>query len=822
MTDPCCCATPDRVLLETADGLLRVQPYSDRILRISLDPSGRFDPRPEALAVAEPETPSRWTVREADLPSKDAEPGEAARQEGGPRAVLLSSPRMTVRIGIGDGSLAFLEPDGRPILADPPGRARILEKTDLQVPVSARIRRRVVLDDGVDGPVAREETVAEDAAGLAGDDGPAYHTRVRLAPAPDEAWYGLGQHEEPWLDLRGRSQFLYQHNLKISLPVLVSSRGYGLLFDTGSAALFRDDGFGTWFWTDCDRYLDYYVIWGGSLDGVVAGLRHLTGKAAQLPRWTLGYIQSKEHYHTQEEILATARRFRAEGTPVDCLVQDWQSWKPLEWGQKSYDPDRYPDPSGMIDTLHAMGIKYMHSIWPVMRTGGPDHAEMAEAGCLYANDYTYNPFLPEARALYWEQTLRGVCSHGADALWCDCTEPFKWDWGFRDRPDPVENFHRTVQEFKKWMDPRSLQEYSLYHARGLYEGWRATDPSRRAAILIRSGYPGQQRYGTIAWSGDISARWDVLRAQIPNALNFCVCGLPYWTLDIGAFFTIDNPRFWCMDGRYPGGVADPDYCELYVRWFQFAAFLPMLRAHGTDTPREVWQFGERGTVWRDAIEDMIAFRMRLLPYLSSLMGSAWADDGTPLRALAFDFPEDRTALRLTDEFLLGPWLLVCPVTEPGAESRQVWLPSGADWFDVHSGKVHPGGRWIQARTPLDRIPLYVRQGALLPMAAQAGLRHTGEWDPSRMELHLYSGHSGSFSYWEDAGDGYGYEAGEWRRIRMEWREGSRTLRLALEGAGYPGEPPEREIRVVVHEPAGSSVSHLRLSGNERTAELRLP
>ena len=274
----------------------------------------------------------------------------------------------------------------------------------------------------------------------------------------------------------------------------------------------------------------------------------------------------------------------------------------------------------MVDELHQMNARLMISIWPNMNPGGDNWREMRDQGFLLGNKATYDAFQEKARELYWKQANEGLFAHGIDAWWTDCTEPFQADWMGAFKPEPEERLRINTEEAKRYLDPEFINAYSLLHSQGIYEGQRKTSTDKRVVNLTRSAYAGQQRYGTITWAGDVSATWDTLRRQIADGLNFCATGLPYWTVDIGAFFVKNDPKLWFWNGDYDLGVEDMGYRELYVRWFQYAAFLPMFRAHGTDTPREIWRFGNPGDIIYDALVKFLRLRYRLMPYIYSLAG----------------------------------------------------------------------------------------------------------------------------------------------------------------------------------------------------------
>jgi alpha-D-xyloside xylohydrolase len=649
----------------------------------------------------------------------------------------------------------------------------------------------------------------------------AFHTKLEFEWMPNEAIYGLGSHEEGMLNLRGQHQYLYQQNMKVVIPALVSTRGYGILLDSYSWMTFHDDAFGSYLWTDIDDELEYYFIYGPEFDQIVQNIRLLTGKVPMLPRWAFGYIQSKERYVSQAELIEVVQEYRKRKLPLDCIVLDWKSWPNDLWGQKTFDPDRFPDPKGMMTDLHRLDARLMLSLWPIMNPGGDNWREMRAASCLLGNQATYDAFQEKARDLYWKQIDDGLFTHGVDAWWCDCTEPFQADWTGAFKPEPEERLRINTDEAKKYLDPEYINAYSLLHSKGIYEGQRRTNADKRVVNLTRSAYAGQQRYSTITWSGDVSATWDTFRRQIADGLNFCATGLPYWTVDIGAYFVKNDPALWFWNGDFNAGIEDLGYRELYVRWFQYAAFLPMFRSHGTDTPREVWRFGEPGEIFYDTLMRFLRLRYRLMTYIYSLAGMVTHEDYTLMRALPFDFRCDPNTYDIQDQYMFGPALLVNPITQPmyyGSEStplegpsksRQVYLPEGAAWYDFWTSKQYTGGQIIVAEAPLDIMPLYVRAGSIIPVGPD--IQHTAEGRNAPISLHIYPGHDGHFTLYEDEDDNYNYELGQFATIRISWNETARCLTLHNRQGDYPGMPQSREFRIVIGESPASPQASEALS-----------
>jgi alpha-D-xyloside xylohydrolase len=768
--------------LRTDDGLLRLDWITSRIVRVRYTRRDAFGEVDAPAIVDGPADPVEWHVTET------------------PTALTVASDALRVCIDRDTGVFTWLDATGRTLCRE---AGKQLNEIDVEVSVFDA-STRIETSDSVDGARARAVDVKTRV------DRQAYQTRLSFDFFDDEAIHGFGQHEEGIFDHRGTHQYLYQQNMKASVPVMVSSRGYGILFNSYGLMTFHDDDHGSYVWTDCDEAMDYYFIAGPGFDEIVAGYRRLTGAAPMLPRWAFGYCQSKERYKTQDELIQIVGEYRRRQIPLDLIIQDWCTWIGDQWGQKSFDPERFPAPGRLCDELHAMGAKLMISIWPIMRNDGANQVEMRRAGRLLGNDATYDAFNPEARALYWKQAKQGLFDHGIDAWWCDCTEPFEADWNGQVKPEPWKRVFVNTDEMKRYLDPAYINAYSLLHSRGIYEGQRATTQAKRVVNLTRSSFAGQQRYGAITWSGDIAARWDVLRAQIAAGLNFCATGCPYWTLDIGAFFCRDERHAWFLEGDYDAGVDDLGYRELYVRWFQLGAFLPMFRSHGTDTPREVWRFGEPGDPWYDTLVRFDKLRYRLMPYIYTLAGRVTHQHDTIMRMLTFDFAGDPEARRVDDQFMFGPSIMVCPVTEPMyhdadsveltgvAKAREVYLPDGCDWYDFWTGERQDGGQCILADAPLQILPLFVRAGSLLPMGPV--VQHTGEAPDAPIELRIYPGADGRLALYDDAGDGYDYEQGAFAWTSLEWNDAAGELTIGPRDGFYPGMPETRRFDVVLVDP----------------------
>ena len=590
--------------------------------------------------------------------------------------------------------------------------------------------------------------------------------------------YGLGQHQDGLLDYGGNSVHLQQKNGDVGVPFLLSPAGFGILWNNASI-MDVDVGkpgarFPLVIRNEAGLGIDYDFILGPELDQVIAGYRWLTGDAPLMPRWSWGFWQSREHYETQDQELGVARTYRAMGVPLDAVVTDWQHWRPGEWGAMRFDPNRWPDPKGMVDTMHAMHVHLPVSVWARFDPDTANAKALANAGGLLAPTFKnvypggfgrwYDAWNSKARALYWEMIRGSYAVQGFDAWWLDASEPeLGGDWGELRNISTAAGPGREV-----------FNSYPLLHTTAVYDGMRRDVPEKRPLLLTRSAYAGQQRNATITWSGDVKGDWETFRKQIPAALNFSMSGIPYWSADIGGFFG--------------GDVHDRKYAELFTRWEQFAIFTPQFRVHGTGAGKEIWNWD--GDVQKRLIEN-VKLRYRLLPYIYSLSWDVTKNRGTMMRALAFDFRADSKALTVTDEYLFGRALLVAPVVQEGATTRSVYLPGKHPWYDFWTGKRIDGGQSIEAAAPIDRIPAYVRAGAILPLGPVKPYADAPSDEP--VEIRVYPGDDGNFTLYDDAGDGLGYQRGEFSAVRLTWKDRSRTLSIASRDGTYSLNPRLRII-----------------------------
>ena len=776
----------DCLVIKGEYGYLRLMPFARTVVRVTYTKREDFLDRQSKIVLPDSKETVKWNM------SEDT------------REIILNTGDVTVKMDKKTEALSYYGADGNLLFKERSRDPRLLETIDVLKTVYDE-GEEVETRDGIDG------IKAEVAGGRQVADRKAYHATLGLEFSEGEALYGLGSHEEGMMNMRGKHQYLYQQNMKATVPVLVSTKGYGVLMDCGSLMTFHDDAFGSYIWCDVVEELDFYVITGKNFDEVISNYRAITGQAPMLPRWAFGYMQSKERYKTQDELIEIAEEYRKRKIPLDTLVLDWQSWTGNLWGQKTLDPERFPDPDYMMRRLHELDVKLMISIWPNMGLGGDNNREFLKHGLMLGNKIHYNALEEEARKLYWKQANEGLFSHGIDAWWCDCTEPFEGDWKGPVKPIPEERMLINTDEAKKYLDPADVNTFSLYHSQGIYEGQRGETDEKRVVNLTRSSYAGQHRYSTITWSGDISANWHTFKAQIPAGLNFCATGEPYWTTDIGAFFVstkrkmkemIKGTQFepaWFSDGDFDDGCNDLGYRELYTRWFQYGVFLPIFRSHGTSTPREIWRFGEPGEMFYDSLIKFIKLRYRLMPYIYSLAGMVTHKGYTMMRALAFDFAEDENVHNIDDQYMFGPSVMVCPVTfpmyyEPDSveisgvpKNREVYLPEGTEWYDFWTGEKHAGGQTITANASIDTMPIYIKAGSIIPFGPD--VQNAKGAPDEQAELVIYPGSECEFMLYDDTGDGYAYETGDYAFTKIAWDDS--VCQLTLQPAGGKRKVPHR-------------------------------
>lgn len=908
------CSTNQITVTHNA-GKTRIEAYSDNILRVTSVPEGAKFIDGKSLMALQPEKKVKIEVKRTDS------------------ITIVKAPKITAIVNNSDGSVRFARPDGTVLTA---------EHNRTFTPISV---------DGTDGYTVSQSFDSPD----------------------DEAFFGLGQHQADEWNYKGRNEELYQYNTKISIPFIVSSRKYGLLWDSNSfcrwgdsrdyeqigdvftlfdkngeegaltgtykavdgsvlerretalaqefletpdcekvrnAPNFKFNGANVTFegniephesglfhfyiyyagytkifidgkqvmpeiwrtawnpngrkfevnlekgekvplriewkpdgdvsycglrvlspvpeeiqnrmnwWGEMQKQIDYYVIAGDDIDGVISGYRTITGKAQIMPKWAMGYWQSRERYSSQKVILETLKEMRERNIPVDNMVQDWQYWEDDQWGSHEFDRARYPDPKGMIDTLHSMGARFMVSVWPKFYANTENFKELDEHGWIYrkaivdsVEDWLgyqqsfYDAYSEGARKLFWKQMKEHLFTLGVDAWWMDASEP---------------NVHDcTDMDYRKALcGPTALgssteyfNAYALMNAKAIYEGQRSVAPNQRVFLLTRNGFPGLQRYSTSSWSGDIGTRWEDMKAQISAGLNYSISGIPFWTQDIGGF-SVEN-RFMAAQQLYDRtGVENEDmkeWREMQTRWHEWGVFNPLYRAHGQWPLREPQNLAPEYHPAYKAIVNVDRMRYSLMPYIYTMNARVHFDDYTIMRPLVMDFTDDSTAINISDEFMFGDALLICPVYEYGARSREVYLPAG-QWYEWHSDKLVNGGCTILADAPYERIPVYVRAGQIIPIGPD--IQYTAQDDGSELKLKIYTGADAHYSLYEDDGVTYNYEKGDYTWIPMNWDDKTSTLTISDRMGSFKEMPTRKHITVEVIDNAGTRSTELEYTGKE--------
>ena len=868
-----CCR--NEVIVDCNPVSVRLQVVSPEVVRVSVSPDGKFHDR-QSLAV---------------LPQKECTDFTVSKESS---KVVLTTSALSVEVSKADGTVQFFKADGTPL--------------------------------ALDGHAAFDPLEVEGKK--------AWSTTVSYASTEDEAFYGLGQHQAGEFNHKGLREELYQYNTKISVPLVVSNKGYGMLFDAyslsrwGSAQPYRQLGeifdldlTGTYrpkegaplvqkedslfyenewvlknlpqvplmgatvtyegtitapqtgdyhfiqyyagfqstvvdgvevmsrrwrpawnpnsykftvhleagkptplkiewepdgdvsyiglrvapletpeqesrltFWSEFEPQADYYFIAGDNYDGVIKGYRQLTGKAQVMPKWALGFWQSRERYSTQEDLVETLAEMRRRHIPVDNIVQDWQYWPEDQWGSHEFEASRYPDPEKMLDDVHAMHGRFMISVWPKFYTNTEHYKELKAAGYAYTHaeedslvDWLghtqsfYDAYAAGGRKMFWRQmdeSLYSKYGKKIDAWWMDASEP-----NLRDCL-PMDYFKWLLTPNALGSSTEYLNAYALVNAQAIYEGQRGVDPDKRVFLLTRNGFAGLQRYSTASWSGDIGTSWTDMRMQMAAGLNYSMSGIPFWGMDIGGFSVMS--KFYDAAGQ-------DEWQELQTRWHQFGTFVPLFRTHGQWPRRELWNIAPEGSKAYESILWYMQLRYRLMPYLYSLTGAVHYADYTLLRGLPMDFPDDPAVRDLSDQWLLGPALMPCPVYEYKARSREVYFPAGG-WYDFYTGEKIPGNQRRTVAAPYERMPLYVRAGSIVPVGP--ALEWSDQKPADNLLLLVYAGADAHFTLYEDDGLTYGYERGEYSTIDLQWDDAARTLSIGERKGTYPGMLEKRQFRLI--------------------------
>ena len=661
-----------------------------------------------------------------------------------------------------------------------------------------------------------------------------YSVYQGFTTSKEEGLYGLGQLQNGQMMQRGMTKHLVQGNVEDVSPFFQSTKGYGVFWDNYSGTTYTDNEQETSFCSEVGDCIDYYFMYGGSADGVIAEVRALTGDVPMMPLWSYGFMQSKERYKSQEETVGVVKKYRELGIPLDCIIQDWQYWgHNYLWNAMDFQNPAFSRPKDMIDEVHALNARMMISIWSSFGPATKPYRALDKKGLLFdietwpqsgvdgwppnleypSGVRVYDAYSPKARDIYWEHLNKGIFQLGMDGWWMDSTEP--------------DHFNHKESDFDRQTGLGSYRSvrnaYPLVSVGGVSDHQRALTQDKRVIILTRSGFLGQQRYGSNVWSGDVQSSWDMFRKQITAGLNFSLTGMPHWNSDLGGFFAGSYNTSWGDNSA----TRNPMYQELYVRWLQFGVFCPMMRSHGADVPREFYWYGKKGEPIYDALVDAVKLRYTLLPYIYSTSWDVTHNRSTFMRALFMDFVNDKQTWNVNDEYMFGKAFLVAPVLHAQytpevqqktleenegwnrdskksaktpiltdfthSKNMEVYLPAGTRWYNFWTNEAIEGGQKLVISTTLNRIPLFVRAGSIVPCGPD--VQYTGEKKWDNLTLCVYPGENGNFTLYEDEGDNYNYENGAYTEIPMNWDNASRILTIGARKGEYNGMLQKRQFIV---------------------------
>jgi alpha-D-xyloside xylohydrolase len=550
-------------------------------------------------------------------------------------------------------------------------------------------------------------------------------------------------------------------------------------------------------WSEMGKMLDYYFIRGNNADDVIKGYRLVTGKAPIMPKWAMGFWQSRERYKTQDEIIATLKEFRQRQIPIDNIVLDWFYWPEKEWGSHKFDPKRFPNPKAMVDSIHKLDAQLMISVWPKFYITTEHFKEFDNKGWMYQQavkdsikDWVgpgyvgsfYDAYSADARKLFWNQMKEHLFPLGIDAWWMDASEPNVRDC------TPMDYRKALCGPTALGSSTEYFNAYALENAEAIYDGQRATDNNKRVFLLTRSGFAGLQRYSTATWSGDIATRWEDMKAQIPAGINFSMSGIPYWTMDNGGF---------CVEKRYENakeGSSDRDeWRELNTRWHQFGAFVPLFRTHGQFPLREIWNIAPET---HPAYKSMLYYtqlRYRLIPYIYSLAGKTYFNDYTIMRGLSMDFGYDKQVLNIGDQYMFGNALMINPVYEYKARNREIYFPAGTIWYDLYNGKMIRGGQLLNISAPYEKMPVFVAAGSIIPTGS---IIQNTKQNQTDLTIYVYAGKNGKFTLYEDENVNYNYERGKYSTIDFVYNDKNKTLTISNRKGSFDGMPLQRNFKII--------------------------
>ncbi|HTW44071.1 MAG TPA: TIM-barrel domain-containing protein [Acidobacteriaceae bacterium] len=606
-----------------------------------------------------------------------------------------------------------------------------------------------------------------------------YSVKDQFYPAVREALYGLGQHQNGVFNYRGTVVELGQANTDVAIPLLLSTNGYGIFWNTAALSWF-DNRFPSEmrFSSNASHAIDYYFIYGPGFDQIIHQYRDMTGHAPMYGRWAYGFWQSKDRYRSAAELLEIAGEYRGAQVPLDNIVQDWFWW--VHQGDPDFRPDAYPDVPAALRKLHEEHVHAMISVWATFDPLSKNFQQMKPLGYMIPGTTTYDATNPAAGDLYWNHLVSKLFAQGWDAFWLDSSEPEVAYQHGGESDTELYNKHLYIGNGALYTNI-----FPLMHTGNVYTHWRAATSQKRVFILTRSGFAGDQRYAATTWSGDVYSTFQAFQRQVPAGLNFALSGMPYWTTDIAGY----GPP-WARDTR------DPAYQELYTRWFEFGVFCPIFRTHGhrANNENELFSYGPVTPI----LIRYDRLRYRLLPYIYSLAWQVTHNDSTIMRPLVMDWRTDPKVWNIGNEFMFGPDILVNPVTEQGATARYVYLPPAPEWYDFWTGKSMPGDQRFNAPAPLDRIPLYVEAGSILPMGPE--IDYAAEKPDAPIDMRIYPGADGHFVLYEDQGDTYNYEKGERATIPIDWNDTLQTLTIGARSGSYPGMPASRTFNIIFVHP----------------------
>ena len=735
---------PNGLEVRQKDGILRLDVNSAEVLHVTYAPAD----------VAAPQRASDNVVVKKDWPAT------AFTVTSDEKTITLATASLRAVVERENGALHYFGPDAAEItgkVATGPGSTGEAPKGRLLTTDGYRSLRPVEVNG--------EKT---------------FHAEVSFSIyGSHEGFYGLGQHQAGVWNYRGETVDLSQENTNIAIPLLVSTNGYAIFWNNPSRSRVNNRFIHALYLSaEVADQVDYYFIYGPEPDQIVGHYRELTGDAPLFGRWAYGFWQCKNKYQSQQELETVAAKYRALHIPVDNIVQDWFWW--VTMGEMKWNPS-YPDPQGLINTLHDEHFHLMVSIWPYFRPGSATYDQFDKNGWFIDKTKSvsfhplgqalYDPTNPAAAKQYWANANTALFQKGVDAWWLDTDEP---------ETEGHEDNILTTNQIHLGSGARYANVFPNFHTAAVADGQREASDKKRVFILSRSAYAGSQRNGITAWSGDVLSDWLTFQRQIPAGLNYALSGMPYWTTDIGGFIS-------------GGNLKDPNFRELFVRWFQFGAFSPIFRVHGTRYPdeNELWSYGPEA---QKILVDYDNLRYRLMPYIYSQAWQVTSNHGTLMRPLVMDWRTDVEAQNTSDEYLFGPSILVAPVTQKGAASRSVYLPA-ATWYDFWTGAKQQGGQRIQADAPLNKLPLFVRAGSIVPMGPT--MEWTTEKPSDPIELRIYPGANGDFVLYEDENDGYAYEKGAHATVSLHWDDASKTLTLGARSGSFPGMLAQHTFKVIL-------------------------